>query len=492
MIRPKNETAPKRAGGSHKASIRRMFGKRFRAGSYSAFAAVAVIAIAIMVNTIVGSLPTSMTQLDMTSQNLFSLSDQTKRIVKSLDKDVELYLLTTSGNEDDTIVRLLDRYADLSDHVQVSVVDPASQPTFLDGYELDGTQIYINSVLVDCDGRSRLVGYDEIYVTSYDMDYYSYNYTTTTSFSGENALTNAIHYVSSDSIPKVYALTGHGESNLSDAMEEMLVQDNLESDSLSLLSLESIPEDAGMILINAPSSDLSADEADMLIEWIGEGGCVALTTDLIDPEGMTNLLRVTETMGLTAGEGLVIEGDSNRHLSRYPHYLLPEIQSHEITDALIDGGYYIMTPMAQPIVETGESTASVTALLTTSESAYSKLEGKNATTTEREDGDGEGPFNVGAISELGDGKLIWFSTSAILDESVDMIVSGANGNLFLNAVNWMCEQEESISIRSKSLDSESLTVTSSQSSFWSIVMVGLIPLAFIATGAAVTMRRKRK
>lgn len=247
-----------------------------------------------------------------------------------------------------------------------------------------------------------------------------------------------------------------------------------------------------MILLNAPSSDLSADEADMLIEWIGEGGCVALTTDLIDPENMTNLLRLTETMGLTAGEGLVIEGDSNRHLSRYPHYLLPEIQSHEITDALIDGGYYIMTPMAQPIVETGESVASVTALLTTSESAYSKLEGKNATTTEREDGDGEGPFNVGAISELGDGKLIWFSTSAILDESVDMIVSGANSNLFLNAVNWMCEQEESISIRSKSLDSESLTVTSSQSSFWSIVMVGLIPLAFIATGAAVTMRRKRK
>ena len=69
-------------------------------------------------------------------------------------------------------VGLLQRYADLSDHIQVEVMDPSLHPTFLDNYELEISRLYENSVLVDCEGRYRLVGYDEIFVTSYEMDYY--------------------------------------------------------------------------------------------------------------------------------------------------------------------------------------------------------------------------------------------------------------------------------------------------------------------------------
>ena len=72
------------------------------------------------------------------------------------------------------------------------------------------------------------------------------------------------------------------------------------------------------------------------------------------------------------------------------------------------------------------------------------------------------------------------------------MVSGANSNLFLNALNWMCEQEESISIRAKSMDSGTLTLTSSESTMWSIVMVGLIPAAFVAVGVGICIRRKRR
>ena len=90
---------------------------------------------------------------------------------------------------------------------------------------------------------------------------------------------------------------------------------------------------------------------------------MALTTGYIDEGMMPQLLRVTSSMGLTVDTGLIIEGSAQHHLNRYPHYLLPDAESHEITDAIIDSGYYILTPLAQPLVESGEGSATVTWLL---------------------------------------------------------------------------------------------------------------------------------
>lgn len=477
---------------SFRERFRRMFGSRFRAGSYAAFASVLVIAIAVVANLLMNSLPATTTEIDMTSNGLYSLSDQTKRIVSSLDRDVNLYLLATTGSEDDTITNLLDRYASLSSHIKVAYIDPAVEPTFLERYDLTASRLYANSVLVDCDGVYRLVGYDEIYVTSYGMDYTTYSYTTSTAFEGENALTNAIHYVSSDDLPKVYVLTGHGEAELSDSITGMMTQDNMTYESLSLLTLEAVPEDASVVLMNVPSSDLSEEEATMLLDYLSAGGNVVLLTGTMDAEAMPNLLSVTSAMGATVGEGVIIEGDRTMRMTRYPHYLLPDIAEHDVTTAIKESGYYILVPLAQPIVETGMDGVDVTVLLTTSSQSYSKLAGLNMTTTEKEEGDTEGPFNVGMIAEKDGGKLFWVTSPYLLESSVDSAVSGGNSNLLLNVLNWMGGQEDAISIRAKSLDSETLTVPSSQSSLWSVLMIGVIPAAFVVLGVVVTIRRKRR
>lgn len=481
---------PRKTGSREK--LRRMFGSRFRAGSYSTFAAIIVIAIAVIVNLAVNALPSTVTQLDMTTNSIYSLSDQTKAIVRSVDKDVNLYLLAAQGGEDATVSRLLDRYAELNDHLKVSTVDPTAQPTFLDSYDLSMYQLYANSVLVDCEGRYRLVNYTDIYVTDYSMDYESYNYSTTTSFNGENELTNAIHYVTSENLPKVYTLTGHGEAELDEDIVAMIEQDNMETEALSLLSYEEVPDDASAIVINAPSGDLSEDEAELLTQWMSSGGRILLLTENFATEDMPNLLKVTQSMGLTAQDGLVVEGDNRMHLNGYPYYLLPDLDSHEITDSLIDGRYYVLMTLAQPIVETGNSEATVSFLMTTSSSAYVKADGQDAESVQKEEGDETGTFHPAAASENGDGKLCWFTSAEMLNSRLDRMVSGANSNLFMNALNWMCDQVESISIRSKSLDATGLTVTGAQSSFWSAIMIGIIPISLIAAGILIYMRRKRR
>lgn len=471
--------------------VKAMFGGRFKAGSYSVVAAAVVIAIAIFLNLIVGSLPTTMTEIDMTANSIYALSDQTKRIAASLDKDVTLYIICNQGNEDDTIQRLLNRYADLSSHIKVEPVDPTIDPTFLTKYELELSTLYENSVLVVSDSKNRLVGYDEIFVTEYSMDYYSYNYTTTTTFDGENALTNAIHYVSSDDLPKVYTLTGHGEEILSNSITAMLDQDNFEYEDLSILTAEAMPEDAAAVIIHQPATDLNEDEATLLISYLENGGNVVLVTGYMSVDKMPNLLSVTRAMGLELGEGIILEGDRNMRLSRYPYYILPKAADHEITDSIVNAGYYILSPLAQPILETADSTATITWLLTTSDSAYAKTAALEMTTTAKEDGDAQGPFNVGAVSEK-TGKLLWLTGDGMFDEYIDSAVSGGNSNLLLNTLNWMGGQEESISIRAKSLDETGLSITESESGFWSIVMIGVIPAALVAIGIIIWARRKRR
>lgn len=469
--------------------LKQMFSaRRFRAGGYATFAAAVVIAIAVLVNMVVGALPADKTQIDVTSQALYTLSDQSRQIVRALDRDVTLSLLAYTGQEDESVTKLLDRYAALSDHVKVEYVDPAVNPTVLEKYKDEA--LYANSVIVTCGERYRFVSYQDIFQTDYSN--YYYNGSVETSFNGEGALTSAIHYVASDDLPKVYSLTGHGEKTLSASLEDLVEEDNLELTELSLLSMERVPEDADCVLIYAPSSDLSADEAQLLIDYLDAGGDVMLITDYIVGGDMPNLMQLTKRMGMQPREGIVVEGDGSRSLRGYAYYLLPYLGTHEITAPISEAGYYLLMPMAQGILETGEGSATVTSLMSTSGKAYAKAAGYDMTTTEQEDGDATGPFDVAMASEDGEAHMVWATSASMLEDGIDQVVSGANGDFFLNALNWMCEQEESISIRAKSLSSETLTLSSRDASLWSAVVVGVVPVALVAVGVVIWFRRKRR
>ena len=224
------------------ASVKASFRTRsFRVGGYSVFAVLIVAAIAVAANVLAGALPGGWTQYDLTATQLFTLSDQTTRLVQDLDTGVEIYWVVQSGGEDDTLGTLLDRYDGLSDQLTVTKVDPDVSPTFVQQYVGDGT-LTNNSLIVVCGERSTYVSYNDIY--EYDLT----NYYTTgeydVNFAGESALTSAIDYVTSEDLPKVYALTGHGEGELSAAFQNAVEKENIDLAELSLLTEEGVPEDA--------------------------------------------------------------------------------------------------------------------------------------------------------------------------------------------------------------------------------------------------------
>ena len=470
--------------------------RSFRVGGYSVAAAAIVLAIAIAANAFVGALPATVTQLDLTSAKLFSLTEETETMLEGLDEDITIYWVVQSGYEDTDLETLMGRYTSRANSITVEKIDPDVYPAFAQQYT-DG-DVYNNSLAVVCGDRSRWVSNDEIYL--YDYTNYYYNGTYEVSFAGESALTSAISYVTSDDLPRVYTLTGHGESDLPASFQSAIASANMDLNPLSLLTVEKAPEDAGCIIINAPQSDLSSQEVTMLQEYLQAGGSLFLLTDpLSDGQTLPNLEALMAGYGVTAQTGIVLEGDQNYQLAQGPYYLLPELGYHTITEPLSEEGYYVLLPVAQglTIAEELPEDVSVTSLLTTSSAAYSKVSGYAMDTYEKEEGDLEGPFDLAVaitqeIDEETSAQIVWVSSSSLADEDADSWVSGGNLDFFLNALSWMCDHQESITIHAKSLDYTSLTMSGGTSAILSLLVVGVIPLAYLLFGFYIWIRRKRQ
>lgn len=215
--------------------------RSFHAGGYSVAAAVIVLAIAVAVNALVGNLPSTYTKLDTTANGLYTVSEQTEKVLSGLDEDIDIYWIVRSGYEDSNIATLLDRYSSLSDKISVTKKDPDVYPTFAKQY-YDG-QLYNNSLVVCRGDRYRYIDYNSIYEYDYS-DYYSGG-SVSQNFAGEGELTSAISYVVNDAMPTLYILTGHGEAELSSTFKTAIEKQNIQTESLSLLTVEAVPEDAG-------------------------------------------------------------------------------------------------------------------------------------------------------------------------------------------------------------------------------------------------------
>lgn len=466
--------------------------RSFRVGSYSVAATVIVLAIAVVINLMAAALPASLTEMDTTSQQLFTISEQTETILSGLEADVTIYWIAQSGYEDVYIETLLNRYESLSDRIRVVKKDPNVYPTFVQQYASDG--VTDNSLIVECGERYRYVDYYEIYV--YDYSYYYYTGEYTVSFAGESSLTSAIDYCISEDLPKVYLLTGHGEMTMADTFADAVGKENIETAELSLVTAGAVPEDADCIMIYAPQSDIAEAELELLRSYMAEGGKLMLITDPPQDGSLTNLEALMGDYGITAAEGVLVEGDQSYYAWNTPYYLLPDYGSHDITDPLLECGYYVLLPIAQGLqVGTAPNGVTVTELLLTSDAAFSKVAGYGLTTYEKEVGDLDGPFSLAvAVADDNTGAAaVWIASSSVLDEDVNDQISGGNQDLFLNALNWMCEPEGGgLTIHAKELTYDYLTMDSSTAASLTVLMVVLIPALYLGIGIVVLVGRKRR
>lgn len=463
--------------------------KYFRIGGFSLVVSVAVIAIAILLNLILSRVPSTYTKFDTSELKLYSISDESAEIVKAIKDDITVYFIAENGAEDQTIEELVGRYQALNSRIKLKKIDPVTNPNFTTKYtdeKLSGSSLIFESAK-----RSVAIDYNDIYVKEYSMNYQTYQVDTKSSFAGESRITSALEYVTTDNLPVLYSLSGHGEGALSETMKNYIKDDNIELRELTLLTVDKVPADADCVLVNMPTADITADEKTKLLAYLESGGDMILVTGYGANAKLDNIFAVAAYYGMEADTGLMVEGSANNYIT-YPYFLMPKITSHEITSLMQSENFYVLMPYAMGIKTAAKPprTVKVTELLYTSGSAFSKK--GDVSTLTKDAGDVEGPFAVAAAATEDDTKFVWFASPYLLDESIDVYVAGGNSSYFLSTLTWICDKTTSVSIASKAMQVAALTMTDSQSNMWAALMTVVLPLATVGGGLAVWLKRRKR
>ncbi len=462
--------------------------KKMKMGAYSVTMTAVTVAGAVLLNLFVAEIPANYTTIDVTSQKLYSLSAETKELVKNLNEEVQIYVLAGESTQDTTVQKTLEQYQVLSDQIKISYVDPMVNPKFYTQYT--DAVISQNSLIVESSKRSKVIDYDSIYERTIDYTTYTQS---VTGYDGEGQLTSAIAYVTSDDMPKMYLLEGHGELSFETSFYDTIEKANIEYETINLLQHETVPEDAECIVINAPTSDFSEDDTNKVLEYLQKGGNALIITTWTT-EDMTNFHKILDYYELTVADGLVLEADPNAYYQS-PFYLLPTVSSDAMMDSI--AGSFIFVPYVQGLLlpETTRDDLELTTLLSSSEEAYAKADVNNTMDYAKGENDVEGPFALGvrAVKQSGDTESVAliYASENIFTDAADVMVSGMNMKLFAAGLDELAESTVSVAIPVKNYEMNYLTVNQTNVVWIGLLITVVIPFAILISGFILWFRRRR-
>lgn len=459
-----------------------------------------VVALTVVVNLIASALPETYTQIDATSQKLYSITKDTEKYLDTLKDDVTLYVMVNKNSKDDNVDRTLQKYASASKHVKVKYVDPNVSPTFASKYT--DNDVTSNSIIVVCGDRSKVIDYNsDIYEYSYDS---SYNYSVT-GYDCEGQVTAAIQYVTSESTTNVYELTGHDESTLSGDFSEVFQKRFMNVGSLSLLTVDAIPEDCQAIFITAPQSDLSEDDLSKLSQYLGNGGKIYLSINYSKWNDLTNFKKLLSDNNIETTESLLAETDRSYYYQS-PFYLLPNVENTEVSSS-VAGMTQVFVPYSVGITYTGEDDSNVTSFMTTSDTTIAKAAANIAAVQSQadaaniasvQDGDTQGQYSLGMmVTNENGGELCVLGSAMMCTDSANQIVSGHNATLFNGIVNALVTTDDensdnAVVIAAKDYTVSNLTVSANAMLVYGILWGIFMPIVLIIIGIIVWARRRKR
>jgi ABC-type uncharacterized transport system involved in gliding motility auxiliary subunit len=472
-------------------------GRQARLGSLAAGSVVIVLAILFAINYLSSR---HNKRWDLTAAKQFSLSDQTRKVLQGLQKPVHIRVFDRS----DGFARFrerLDEYQYASKQISVEYVDLEKRPTLANELKIQTA----GTVVIDYEGRTERVTSD-----------------------GEQELTNGLIKVIQGKTHKVYFVQGHGEHapETSDragysTIAASLKNDNFETDTTVLAQQKAVPEDASVLVIAGPKTDFFAPEVEMLKKYLVKGGKVLF---LLDPPDraesppLTNLIALTKEWGIDVGTNIVVDVSGMGQMlgTDASTPVAAKYETHPITDR-----FNLLTayPLARSVssVEGGANGHSAQNLVETSKNSWAETDIKRLATSgqverELDKGDKPGPVSLAAAvsaaatdapppapapgdsaSKANDAPKP--ETRMVVFGDSDFVTNGylgipGNRDLFLNAVNWLAQQENLISIRPKDPEDRRVTLTADQAKliFWLSILI--IPGLILAGGVQTWWRRR--
>lgn len=458
-----------------------------------------VIAVVIVLNLIVGQIPEAYRNIDVSSTKIYDISDTTTELLSDLDQEVNMTVLAVKDETDERITNFLSRYAALSDKISIEWIDPVLHPSALTEYETSE-----NTIVISCDGtgKTTTVSFTDILVPD-EYSYYYYGTETYTEFDGEGQLTSAVNYVTNDVEQTVYQTTGHGEGTLSDTITDLMEKNSYTLTEINLLMATSIPEDCDLLLMYAPTADLSEDEADLLGDYLEGGGKVMILSGDTSPADMPNLSSLLEEYGIEAADGYI--ADPARCYQGNYYYIFPELSvSGEMAAGISSQMVLLAYAQGMNLVDPERETISTASFLSSSDQSYAVTEdsqrqaayalGVVATETVSTEDDGTSSDNEtdseDDSTDTLESRLTVISAGSLIDPSItDTFPQLENTQLFMNAVTANFEGAQNLSIEAKSLGVEYNTVQ--HAGMFSFLVIFGIPAVILIGGFVVWMRRRK-
>ncbi len=446
-------------------------GRQGKLGANTVVLSVAVIAIIGVLNFIGYR---HHKRFDLTSEGLFTLSDQTKKIVSNLQKDVKVMRFDKSDDQ-----QLSDRMAEfkyLSNRISYERIDPQQKPEIARQYAV---QKFGETIVAVGERIERPQQTDE------------------------QSLVNAIMKVTRDKPKRVCFTEGHDEKGLSATdgqgyatVEATLKNENYETKSINLVTSGQVPAECDVLVVAGPKKAFFPQEVAMIGKYLDGGGKVFIMLDAEPdhPNSDPQLGDLLSAWNIKSGNDVVLDASgAGRLIGIGPAApIAGNYPEHPITKDMKRVATFF--PMSRS-VKSGDSSAggiSSTELLKTSENSWAETELKGDEAKFDEGKDTQGPISLGvaATKSLGDkeARLVVIGDSDFANNQYIRIM--ANGDLFFNTVNWLAQDEDLISIRPKSATNRSIAMTEAQqSTFWWLTVM-FMPLAAIGTGAYIWWKRR--
>lgn len=418
---------------------------------------------------------------DATSNKRFSLSEQTEKIVKNLNKDVNaIYVDKASGfrNAKD----LLDRYQALSTKLHVKYVDPNTDPVSAQtsGVRTAGTLAVVA-------GSRR----DEAKSIS------------------EEEITGALIRVLKEGDRNICFTSGLGEHSVDDqgqtsysGVKELAERSNYKVRSINLMEKPEVPKDCTVVVVAGPKRDYPEAVATALKTYVEDGGRALFLIDppikgmSADVESNPEIGKVLAGWGVTPGEELVLDvSGAGRFYRMGPEIpLVSTYESHPIVRDLKE--IASVMPLARPLeVKASEGKATAEKLFSSADRAFAKnakdLKGEIAIDTAK---DKKGPFVLGAAGKFNNGKPNQEGRFVVIGTSMfatnGFLKIGGNRDLMGNSLNWLAADEELISIRPKDPEDRRIQVTGRQMGVLRYTSLLLLPLLIAVAGFSVWWQRR--
>ncbi|MGN1131675.1 MAG: Gldg family protein [Ruminococcus sp.] len=490
------------------------------------FAAVIAVFLAcvIAVNVIVSVLENRFPALtfDITSSNMFELQDETKKLCDSLEKDIQLYLLT----DEDTFKsydsyystayftqtnQLFKEIAGRSSHIKFDYVDVSSNPSFSSEYSnLNLTTSGADTILIVDAGDDKYKGYtiSDLFVLETDDS----GYQTITGTQVEQTVCTAILGLTKKNTAKACFITSSGimaenksssgESTYT-ALKKLLKNQAYDTATVDIDSNQKIPTDCDVLLLVAPTQDVSETGLEKIEDFLDTAKKTNKTFVYVPnpfkvEDGTPNLDSFLETQGIIVGDSMVYEQSDKYLSSMYPddHTLsLYDYDSEDFTSG-IDTATKILMGYTRPITFTEGSNA--VSLLNSSDKADT-LPFTAESESDIVEGNGE-PISGAAInqSEVTDGvyknTVVIGSYYALSEDFLNTYTQYNNANYFVNMFNVLTENEgETVVITSAQASDTSLGLQSeSQTTIPSIIFLGVLPIGILVLGIVIWAVRRKK